>query len=123
MQRFITILLLMTLHLQTAVNISVWVDFLVNNEYIKEILCVNKEKPKLSCNGKCYLMHQLQEQQSEQEQELPQLIHSKFEFAFFSFREIEINSKRILRSKKSFPLILSHYSHLKYWEIFHPPCA
>jgi len=123
LHRILAILLLSCLHAQPAVNISVWMDFLVNNEYIKEVLCINKEKPKLSCNGKCYLMQQLQEQQSEQEQELPQLVHSKHEFVLFSFSESLSKTKRIISTKKSFPLIANHYSHVAYWDIFHPPQA
>ena len=32
------------------------VDYLVNYEYISKVLCENKAKPKLKCNGKCQLM-------------------------------------------------------------------
>ena len=31
----------------------------LNIDYIIETYCVNKEKPKLQCNGKCYLSKQL----------------------------------------------------------------
>ncbi|GAB5476131.1 MAG: hypothetical protein Mars2KO_42300 [Maribacter sp.] len=123
MQRYIAILLLACLHAQPAVNISVWIDFLANNEYIKEVLCINKERPKLSCNGKCYLMQQLQEKQSQQEQELPQLVHSKYEFVFFSFRESITKVKRITNNKQMVPFIANNYSHLVHWDIFHPPQA
>ncbi len=123
LHRILAILLLSCLHAQPVVNISVWVDFLANNEYIKEVLCINKEKPKLSCNGKCYLMQQLQEQQSEKEHELPQLVHSEYEFVIFSFSKKLSQTKCIISAKKSFPLIANHYSHLGYWDIFHPPQA
>ena len=32
------------------------VDYLINYEYISKVLCENKDKPKLQCNGKCQLM-------------------------------------------------------------------
>lgn len=121
LHRCIAILLLSCLHAQPAVNVSAWIDFLANNEYIKEVLCINKEKPKLSCNGKCYLMQKLKEQQSEQEQELPQLIHSRYEFVFFSFRESISKVTQIPTTLKSFPFVTNNYSHLVYWDIFHPP--
>lgn len=35
------------------------VDYAVNYEYIKDNLCVNKAKPELNCNGKCYLGKEL----------------------------------------------------------------
>jgi hypothetical protein len=34
-------------------------DYIVNYGYITKALCINKEKPKLKCNGKCYLMKEL----------------------------------------------------------------
>lgn len=32
----------------------------MNEDYVAEELCENKEKPVLKCNGKCYLAKQLQ---------------------------------------------------------------
>lgn len=34
--------------------------FQLNIDYIVDTYCVNKEKPKLACNGKCHLAKQLQ---------------------------------------------------------------
>ena len=35
------------------------IDYVVNYDYISKVLCINKERPKLNCNGKCYLMKEL----------------------------------------------------------------
>lgn len=35
------------------------VDYAVNYKYINQVLCVNKSKPMLHCNGKCYLAKEL----------------------------------------------------------------
>ncbi|MET3034987.1 hypothetical protein ABXT08_02680 [Chryseobacterium sp. NRRL B-14859] len=35
------------------------VEYAVNYDYIKEVLCINKNKPELHCNGKCYLSKEL----------------------------------------------------------------
>ncbi|MDQ1804875.1 hypothetical protein ACNFU2_15875 [Chryseobacterium sp. PTM-20240506] len=34
-------------------------EYAVNYDYIAEVLCVNKNKPELNCNGKCYLSKEL----------------------------------------------------------------
>lgn len=34
-------------------------DYVVNYEYITTVLCINKQQPKLECNGKCHLKEQL----------------------------------------------------------------
>lgn len=35
------------------------VAYLTNYNYITKVLCINKSKPKLQCNGKCHLMKEL----------------------------------------------------------------
>jgi len=42
--------------------------FLLNRGYIAKVLCINKEKPKLHCNGHCYLAKQLKEQDASDRQ-------------------------------------------------------
>lgn len=107
--------------MQPLVNISIWGDYLLNQEYIKEFLCINKEKPKLSCNGKCYLMLQLEDQKSKQEKELPQLVLSKYEFVVFSFRESVTHNILISQKQDNFSSYTNFYGMLKSWDVFHPP--
>ena len=48
------------------------IDYVVNYNYISKVLCVNKDKPMLHCNGKCYLYKQLlKAQQESAEKKLP----------------------------------------------------
>jgi hypothetical protein len=35
------------------------IEYLVNYEYISKVLCENKAKPIMHCNGKCHLMKEL----------------------------------------------------------------
>jgi hypothetical protein len=35
------------------------VEYVVNYDYISKVLCENKAKPKMHCNGKCHLMKEL----------------------------------------------------------------
>ncbi|MDT7827469.1 hypothetical protein RQM65_02175 [Pricia sp. S334] len=34
-------------------------EYVVNYDYIVNVLCENKDRPELQCNGKCYLVEQL----------------------------------------------------------------
>ncbi len=36
-----------------------YIEYLVNKEYIATVLCINKDKPEMHCNGKCHLTKQL----------------------------------------------------------------
>tara|TARA_R110000868_G_scaffold394322_1_gene665606 strand:- start:447 stop:788 length:342 start_codon:yes stop_codon:yes gene_type:complete len=46
------------------------VAYVVNYDYIVNVLCENKDKPELQCDGKCYLMTKLA-QETEQQKENP----------------------------------------------------
>ncbi|MDP5231457.1 MAG: hypothetical protein NWQ38_13780 [Cellulophaga sp.] len=41
------------------------VEYVVNYDYIVNVLCENKDKPKLNCDGKCYLAKQLAKERNE----------------------------------------------------------
>ncbi len=43
-----------------------YAEYVLNYEYISEVLCINQDKPELECDGKCYLRKQI-EQQSDPE--------------------------------------------------------
>lgn len=121
MQRLFAIILLICLHAQPALNMAVLMDFVANNDYIKEVLCINREKPELDCGGKCYLMQKLQESQSGQEQELPQLVHIKYEF-ICSKTAIAFNKRIPIRTKNdNFPKYTFGPSDLYLLDVFHPP--
>ena len=46
------------------------IDYAINYEYISKVLCENKAKPGLHCNGKCHLMKELAKN-TENEKSLP----------------------------------------------------
>ena len=35
------------------------VEYAFDYDYISKVLCINKEKPQMKCNGKCHLMKEL----------------------------------------------------------------
>jgi len=51
--------------LQTFSRWVVKADYVMNQNFIATVLCINKEKPALQCKGKCYLVKQLKEQQQQ----------------------------------------------------------
>lgn len=59
MFRVISILLMLSLSFQSLVKIGILTWYELNKEYVANNLCENRSKPKLHCNGKCYLNKQL----------------------------------------------------------------
>lgn len=61
MKRFISIVLLLGFMLQTFSKVLIYVHYEFNKTAITEKYCENKQKPGLSCHGKCHVMKQIKE--------------------------------------------------------------
>ncbi|MGB2273684.1 MAG: hypothetical protein ACPH2K_04855, partial [Flavicella sp.] len=62
-------------------------EYYANQDYIVAVLCENRNKPAMDCNGKCYLAKELAtfssstHQQHQEKQHLPQIDLSKYPVA------------------------------------------
>lgn len=99
------------------------VDYAVNYDYISEVLCINKDKPELKCNGKCHLQNELakaSDDSSEQNNQENNLKISQVEFSSLHVFSISISAiSEPLES--NIPLFNNNYSYLPSYSIFHPP--
>ena len=73
-------------------------NYFVNYEYIAEVLCINKEKEVLACNGKCQLTKDVLENESSDDTNHLQINFEKFPTLFleksaFDLKDIP-NTKR-----------------------------
>jgi hypothetical protein len=50
--------------------------FKLNREYIAKVLCENRKRPELHCDGKCYLAKQLKQQKDKQDKETSEKVHN-----------------------------------------------
>lgn len=74
MIRRVGAILLLTLFLvQSSSKILIVSMWWARKDYIAENLCINKLKPYLHCNGKCYLFQKLKEAEQKQRDQMPQL--------------------------------------------------
>ncbi|MFV8375207.1 hypothetical protein [Flavobacterium sp. LB1P62] len=98
-------------------------EYAVNYEYISKVLCVNKAKPMIHCNGKCHLMKELAKAQEEKQTSsnkknttfdtVDLILDIKNDFSLFVYNG---NAKTTIHSKYN-----NLYSHLNLYSIFHPP--
>lgn len=65
----IYILLVATL-LPSVSSWGVIAHYQLNKEYIARVLCENRDKPQMHCNGQCYLAKQLKANQEKQAKEM-----------------------------------------------------
>lgn len=94
------LLLLLTFALRPAYYVGYFSYFQLNVDYIIENYCINKERPELDCNGKCYLMEQLAAADDQKRQDsasnaaltlmdafVPLFVKQTTDFSFHSLKE------------------------------------
>jgi hypothetical protein len=62
-------ILLLVLVVYLVLPVIPIVDYLINKDYIAKNLCVNRDKPKSCCKGKCHLVKQLKKTSANTENE------------------------------------------------------
>ncbi len=95
-------------------------EYIVDQDYIAEFLCINKDKVEMQCNGKCYLMQRLNEQNEEKKQNLPKIAMEEYPIGFIDVLSIPIQRTGITRSA-SVLHYSNNYSFLFSDSSFRPP--
>ncbi len=83
MKQLISYLLIITIGWHLFAELTVYVSFKINQDYIAKYLCINKDDPESTCHGCCQLKKELEKQQ-EQKQDLPQTENKKVEIQYFT---------------------------------------
>lgn len=99
-------------------------DYIVNYEYISKVLCENRQKPELQCNGKCQLMKNLAKAAEDEKPISPLKKHQTQETEVLFFEEIMslIPAKNgAIRYHKMAVRYCNLYSRLTSTSAFHPP--
>ncbi|MBL7829525.1 MAG: hypothetical protein JNK41_00745 [Saprospiraceae bacterium] len=73
MKRYLVFILLSILLIQSSSKVLVVAMWWMKKEYIAQNLCINKLKPALHCNGKCYLFQKLKDAEQKQRDQMPDL--------------------------------------------------
>jgi hypothetical protein len=58
-------ILILLVMIQSFTSWIIVAEYTINKEYIAKNLCINKEKTKLHCNGKCQLMKKLVQEENQ----------------------------------------------------------
>ncbi|SFX06062.1 hypothetical protein [Cytophaga hutchinsonii] len=82
MKKGFIILLVLFILLQSSIKSLYVAYYNINQDYIASVLCINKAKPASTCNGKCYLIKKM-EQQEKQEQTIPSVLKGLEEVVLF----------------------------------------
>lgn len=72
----------------------------LNKEYITEMFCINKSRPELNCDGKCFLMQKLQEK-NQTDEKIPLSSHVLKEISLFPILKMWTNGLESTESRSN----------------------
>ena len=120
MKQQVGIYIFVTLYIIAMLRpIAPFVEYAVNYDYISKVLCINKDKPELNCNGKCQLMMELEQQQDDDFNSL-RISMEEYPIGFVSVLNLDLEEKQFIKEKESFSY-KKNYRFSFNQEIFHPP--
>lgn len=76
MRSLVSYLLLFALLLPTVSPWGTIAYYQLNKDYIARVLCENRSRPELHCNGQCYLAKRLKAQQDKQDKETTERVQN-----------------------------------------------
>lgn len=118
---FATIFLTFSIFIQTFSTFIIQADFFLNRSYIAKNLCVNRDKPLMHCNGKCYLSKKLKDQ--EKQDQSPVSKTERFDAQPFFIPQLFSVKTAVVISKPRYFIrnenVVSSFPRF----IFHPPSA
>ncbi|PWJ60495.1 hypothetical protein CLV98_101679 [Dyadobacter jejuensis] len=86
--------------------------FHINRSYIAKVLCENRDRPKLNCNGKCYLAKKLKEQQDKRDKETTERIENMpvNQLFFMPAYRLSLAGTRVIRLRVDYYYLLPIYT-------------
>lgn len=112
----------MVILMPQIVNLGIIIDFNINQNYIAEVLCINKDKPKMKCNGKCHLTKELKKTEEPVDNHKTEFVQLRNEILFCQHF---INTKKnniIPEPTKSYCYQNPDFYKSEFVsDIFHPP--
>jgi hypothetical protein len=99
--------------------VAPFVEYVINYDYISKVLCINKDKPALQCNGKCQLMQKLEKQQDDDFKSL-RIVGEDYPIGFIELLSIKKDTIILKTISKLYPYN-KNYFFLFSKLVFHPP--
>ncbi len=121
LKQMLCVILVAVVLLQSLGKTIVLANYEINKEYISKVLCVNKSKPKMHCNGKCHLKKELKK--AEKREQSSSATIEKMEIQLFSTSSdiFQLSTTFILVNSNMLFNYSNHLSDKHLTSIFHPP--
>lgn len=108
---------------QFLVKIGITGYYLLNRQYIAEVLCINKKEPEKKCNGRCYLAKQINktEEQEKSPSQTARISYETIEFISSEVLSCSEQANQGFLSRILFKPYQNSYSFNNWIAFFHPP--
>jgi len=83
LKRALAILLILSLTVSEFQRVFVYAGFKINQGYIAKTLCVNRSRPWMHCNGRCYFMRKLKAAEENEKKQADKDNLNRLEICFF----------------------------------------
>ena len=99
---------------------GIFINFKINQDYITKVLCINREKPDMECNGQCHLKKEIRKSEKQQEK-APQNLQYKQQVEIITYPTEILNCFRIPSTPLEWAYQHPHHKNRYSKDIFHPP--
>lgn len=82
LKNILSIFLVILILLQSFNKTWIVFSFKINQDYISKVLCINRDKPEMHCNGKCVLAKRVEAEEQKEKSELPQKLKKQYEVLY-----------------------------------------
>lgn len=122
LKQVVSIGLIFTIIFTNVNKVWIFIDFKLNQNYIAEELCENKDSQELSCKGKCQLVKQLRVEEEKEKRDIPSRLKAKSEVLFLntSFFKNSMCVYLIEGNRQAY-FYCNLYKANYFNQIFHPP--
>lgn len=122
-KQFVTTILIILLAFQSFYPLAIYTYYYANKTYIATVLCENRYKPQLHCDGKCFLAKKLKkaEEEGNKDKAAVTTVEAFVYIATPAFREADIHYTDYARNYPAHQP--DHYTFEYYSPCFHPPCS
>jgi hypothetical protein len=104
-------------------TVQPYLEYNLNYDYISNVLCVNKEKPEVKCNGKCYLTKELKKAAQEKSEKKETTINLIIEILPTEETGLTLNANSSFITEIKFPPFSQSVESLNTENITPPPRA
>lgn len=120
MKQGLSILLALLIFSVSVKDLSIYVAFKINQNYIAQNRCVNIDKPELECHGKCVLEKELKASK-DQKDSFPASNPENKQLSPYFYSFVIVQYSPLVKGRAEFPVYQGLLSNPSLPLAFHPP--